>query len=63
MKLGIKPIRSLVNVGGGVYNLVSMPLTQYRKDGRILKGFLKRYCLVLKNLGFQLGATAFAKVN
>ncbi|BGP20876.1 autophagy-related protein 2 [Rhodosporidiobolus nylandii] len=45
---GIAPVRSVVNVGSGVANLVLLPLKQYRKDGRVLRGL-------------QKGAQAFAK--
>ncbi|GAA5828512.1 hypothetical protein JCM11251_000826 [Rhodosporidiobolus azoricus] len=45
---GIAPVRSVVNVGSGVANLVLLPIEQYRKDGRIARGL-------------QKGATAFAK--
>ncbi|BGP04050.1 Autophagy-related protein 2 [Rhodotorula toruloides ATCC 204091] len=45
---GIAPIRSVVNVGAGMANLVLLPMEQYRKDGRVLRGL-------------QKGAQAFAK--
>lgn len=45
---GIAPVRSVVNVGSGVANLVLLPYEQYRKDGRIVRGL-------------QKGASAFAK--
>ncbi|KAK4056087.1 autophagy- protein 2 [Microbotryomycetes sp. JL221] len=45
---GIAPVRSIVNVGSGVANLVLLPIEQYRKDGRIVRGL-------------QKGATTFAK--
>ncbi|BGP20882.1 autophagy-related protein 2 [Rhodosporidiobolus nylandii] len=45
---GIAPVRSVVNVGSGVANLVLLPLEQYRKDGRVVRGL-------------QKGAQAFAK--
>lgn len=45
---GIAPVRSVVNVGSGVANLVLLPIEQYRKDGRIVRGL-------------QKGASAFAK--
>lgn len=44
----IAPIRSLVNVGSGVADLVLLPLEQYGKDRRIVRGV-------------QRGATAFVK--
>lgn len=45
---GIAPVRSVVNVGSGVANLVLLPIEQYRKDGRLARGI-------------QKGATAFAR--
>ncbi|BGP58606.1 autophagy-related protein 2 [Rhodotorula sphaerocarpa] len=45
---GIAPLRSVVNVGSGVANLVLLPIEQYRKDGRIVRGL-------------QKGAQAFTK--
>ena len=45
---GISPVRSVVNVGSGVANLVLLPMEQYRKDGRLARGL-------------QKGATAFAR--
>jgi autophagy-related protein 2 len=45
---GVSPIRSVVNVGSGVADLVLLPITQYKKDGRIVRGV-------------QKGTTAFVK--
>jgi autophagy-related protein 2 len=45
---GIAPVRSVVSVGSGVANLVLLPIEQYRKDGRVVRGL-------------QKGAQAFAK--
>lgn len=47
---GLAPVRSLVNVGGGVRDLVVVPIREYRKDGRIVRSF-------------QKGAVAFAKTT
>jgi autophagy-related protein 2 len=38
---GVSPIRSVVNVGSGVADLVLLPITQYRKDGRVVRGLQK----------------------
>ncbi|KAJ2725550.1 autophagy- protein 2 [Coemansia sp. Benny D115] len=35
---GMTPLRSLVNIGTGVADLVILPLEQYRKDGRLVQG-------------------------
>ncbi|RKP07930.1 ATG C terminal domain-containing protein [Thamnocephalis sphaerospora] len=38
---GVSPIRSVVNIGSGVADLVLLPIEQYRKDGRIVRGLQK----------------------
>lgn len=35
---GLPAVRSLVAVGAGATKLVSMPIENYRKDKRLLKG-------------------------
>ena len=47
---GLAPIRSLVNVGSGVKDLVVIPMREYRKDGRVVRSI-------------QKGALAFAKTT
>ena len=47
---GLAPIRSLVNVGSGVKDLVVLPVREYQKDGRIVRSI-------------QKGAIAFAKTT
>ncbi|KAL8762973.1 MAG: hypothetical protein Q9184_001123 [Pyrenodesmia sp. 2 TL-2023] len=47
---GLAPVRSLVNVGGGVRDLVVIPIEEYQKDGRIVRSL-------------QKGALAFAKTT
>lgn len=47
---GLAPVRSLVNVGAGVRDLVVVPIREYRKDGRVVRSF-------------QKGALAFAKTT
>lgn len=47
---GLAPVRSLVNVGGGVRDLVVIPMREYRKDGRVVRSI-------------QKGAVAFAKTT
>lgn len=47
---GLAPVRSLVNVGAGVRDLVVVPIREYKKDGRIVRSF-------------QKGALAFAKTT
>lgn len=45
---GVSPVRSLVNVGSGVADLVLLPIAQYKKDKRLVRGV-------------QKGATSFVK--
>ncbi|EJD44143.1 hypothetical protein AURDEDRAFT_185172 [Auricularia subglabra TFB-10046 SS5] len=45
---GVAPIRSIVNVGSGVADLVLLPIAQYKKDKRLLRGV-------------QRGATSFVR--
>lgn len=47
---GLSPVRSLVNVGGGVKDLVVIPMREYQKDGRIFRSV-------------QKGAFSFAKTT
>ncbi|TPX71746.1 hypothetical protein SpCBS45565_g00876 [Spizellomyces sp. 'palustris'] len=45
---GVSGVRSLVNIGSGLADLVLLPIEQYKKDGRIIRGL-------------QKGARSFAK--
>ncbi|MCJ1281087.1 autophagy- protein 2 [Xylographa opegraphella] len=47
---GLAPVRSLVNVGESMKNLVVIPVREYRKDGRIVRSI-------------QKGALSFAKTT
>ncbi|EEP80543.1 predicted protein [Uncinocarpus reesii 1704] len=47
---GIAPVRSLVNIGSGVKDLVLVPMREYKKDGRIVRSV-------------QKGAIQFAKTT
>jgi autophagy-related protein 2 len=47
---GLAPIRSLVNVGAGVRDLVVVPMREYRRDGRLVRAV-------------QKGTLAFAKTT
>ncbi|KAI9220135.1 hypothetical protein BC828DRAFT_334403, partial [Blastocladiella britannica] len=38
MVSGVGPLRSLVNIGSGVADLFLLPVEQYRRDGRVIKG-------------------------
>ena len=47
---GAAPVRSLIKVGEGVANLILLPIEQYQKDGRVVKGL-------------QRGGKSFAKTT
>lgn len=47
---GLAPVRSLVNIGGGMKDLVLVPMREYKKDGRIVRSI-------------QKGAVQFAKTT
>lgn len=47
---GVAPVRSLANIGGGIKDLVAVPMREYKKDGRIVRAV-------------QKGAMKFAKTT
>lgn len=47
---GLAPVKSLVTLGSGVRDLIFIPIREYKKDGRIVRGL-------------QKGAAAFAKTT
>jgi autophagy-related protein 2 len=58
---GVAPIRSLVNIGSGVADLVLLPVTAYKEDRRVSTGlrkgagsFLKTTALETLKMGAQL---------
>lgn len=56
---GIAPVRSIVNVGAGVADLILLPIEQYQKDGKIVKGVRKgasRFARVTALEALKLGA-------
>ncbi|KAK2991508.1 hypothetical protein RJ640_016543 [Escallonia rubra] len=62
---GLPPIKTLVSVGSGAAKLVSLPVKNYRKDQRLLKGmqrgtiaFLRSISLEAIGLGVHLAAGA-----
>ncbi|XAR59460.1 hypothetical protein NMG60_11015302 [Bertholletia excelsa] len=62
---GLRPIQSLVAVGSGAAKLVSLPVKNYRKEQRLLKGvqrgtiaFLRSITLEAVGLGVHLAAGA-----
>ncbi|ERM97144.1 autophagy-related protein 2 isoform X1 [Amborella trichopoda] len=62
---GLAPLRSLVKVGSGAAKLVSLPIKNYKKDHRLLKGmqrgaiaFLRSISMEAVGLGVHLAAGA-----
>lgn len=60
---GISPVRSIVNLGGGVKNLVTVPMKEYKKDVRLMrslqkgtKSFAKTTTYELLKLGVKLAS-------
>lgn len=60
---GLSPVRSIVNIGGGVKDLVAIPMKEYKKDGRLLrslqkgtKSFAKTTTYELLKLGVKLAS-------
>jgi autophagy-related protein 2 len=50
---GVAPIRSVVNVGSGVADLVLLPIAQYKKDGRIVRGMQKGATAFMRSTGME----------
>ena len=62
---GLAPLRSLVNIGNGMADLVFLPVQQYKKDGRIIKGiqrgaksFTKSATLGMLDIGARMAVNA-----
>ncbi|RDW82196.1 hypothetical protein BP6252_03308 [Coleophoma cylindrospora] len=51
---GLAPVRSIVNVGGGIQQLVVVPLHEYKKDGRIVRSISKGAAAFAKTTGTEL---------
>jgi len=51
---GLAPVRSLVNVGGGFRHLVVVPMREYKKDGRIVRGISKGAAAFARTTGTEL---------
>lgn len=51
---GIGPVRSIMNVGKGVKDLVSIPLKEYLNDGRLLYGLQKGTKSFAKSTSYEL---------
>lgn len=51
--MGPSAIRSVFNVGAGMADLVLIPLREYRKDGRLLRGLRKGAVRCLRNITIE----------
>lgn len=51
---GLAPVRSLANVGGGVRDLVVIPMREYRKDGRVVRSISKGAAAFARTTGTEL---------
>ena len=50
---GVSPIRSVVNVGSGVADIVLLPIAQYKKDGRVVRGLQKGTNAFIKSTAME----------
>ncbi|RDX56759.1 hypothetical protein OH76DRAFT_1395891 [Lentinus brumalis] len=50
---GVAPIRSVVNVGSGVADLILLPIAQYKKDGRVYHGLQKGTNAFMKSTAME----------
>ncbi len=51
---GLAPVRSIANVGGGMRDLVVIPMREYRKDGRIVRSISKGAFAFARTTGTEL---------
>lgn len=51
---GLSPIRSIVNIGGGVKSLVAIPIQEYKKDGRLMRSLQKGTTSFARTTGYEL---------
>lgn len=51
---GLAPIRSIVNIGTGVKDLVAIPISEYKKDGRLMRSLQKGAFLFAKTTSAEL---------
>jgi autophagy-related protein 2 len=58
---GVQPIRSIVNVGSGVADLVLLPLAHYREHGNLKRGVQRGVSSFVKNVSLE-SMTAAARL-
>lgn len=51
---GLSPVRSIVNLGGGIKDLVAIPVKEYKKDGRLIRSIQKGTKTFAKTTTYEL---------
>ncbi|CAI4215271.1 unnamed protein product [Parascedosporium putredinis] len=51
---GLAPVRSIVNVGSGIKNLIEIPIKEYKKDGRIVRSISKGASAFVRTTGTEI---------
>ncbi|ODV80501.1 uncharacterized protein CANTADRAFT_30350, partial [Suhomyces tanzawaensis NRRL Y-17324] len=51
---GLSPLRSIVNIGGGVKDLIAIPIKEYKKDKRLLRSLQKGTLSFAKTAGYEI---------
>lgn len=51
---GVAPVRSVVQIGAGFKNLVTVPVREYRKDGRVFRSLQKGASVFSRNTANEL---------
>lgn len=51
---GVSPLRSVVNIGGGFKDLVAIPISEYKKDGRLWRSIQKGTVSFAKTTGYEI---------
>ena len=51
---GLAPVRSLVNIGSGIKDLVEIPIREYKKDGRVVRSISKGAMAFARTTGTEL---------
>lgn len=51
---GLGPLRSIVNIGGGVKDLIAIPIKEYKKDGRLMRSIQKGTASFAKTTGYEV---------
>lgn len=52
--VGLSPFKSIINIGGGVKDLIAVPIKEYQKDGRLIRSIQKGTSKFAKTTGYEL---------